>query len=435
MTTTNELLLHWASSGLDALEAQIREGDITPLDVLFGEQESAEICELATASHPGASTSGQRPNIVLLPGIMGSLLQSVQGLVDSLWINPIIFTRGHINLLDMAEDGETDADRRVKIVATGLEMVAYAKIILALHKQANLFLFPYDWRQDMRIAANQLHKALTLWTASNGRRRFTLVGHSLGGVVARTYLALFPEAAQQILERVVLLGSPAYGVIGAVQVLASGNPLTHLAHRIHPGNQGVRLARTVTSVYQILPPPPELFPAEETYPCDFDIYDAAVWQKPGIRQNGLNRSKALYRLLAAAAPQIPIAQIAGYDVATAVALRGTPDALGPVVESQGPNSGDGDVPLWSASLPGAEMYYVRLPHEKLQKDRQVIQAVLDLANGDEADLPHQLDPSRGPVIAARPPILNMDAEAERLRFSFEAGSATGSDLEKLFLTR
>jgi hypothetical protein len=160
-----------------------------------------------------------------------------------------------------------------------------------------------------------------------------------------------------------------------------------------------------------------------------------VWQKPGIRQNGLNRSKALYRLLAAAGPQIAIAQIAGYDVATDVALRGTPDALGPVVESQGPNSGDGDVPLWSARLPGAEMYYVRLPHEKLQKDRQVIQAVLDLANGEEANLPRQLDPSRGPVIAAPPPILNMDAEAERLRFAFEAGSATGSDLEKLFLAR
>jgi pimeloyl-ACP methyl ester carboxylesterase len=432
MTTTNELLLRWASAGLSAFEAQIREADTAPLKTLFGEQEFDQMQEVANA--PRLAVAGrQRPNIVFLPGIMGSLLQSVAGLVESLWVNPLVFTRGRINLLEMAEDGESDADQRVKIVATGLEMVAYAKVLLALRKQANLFLFPYDWRQDVRVSAGQLHEALNRWTVSNGHRHFTLVGHSMGGVVARTYLALFPEVAQQLVERVVMLGSPAYGVINSVQTLATGNSLTQLAEKIHPGNEGVRLARSITAIYQLLPPPPELFPAGEEYPCDFDLYDADVWQKQGIRQNGLSRSEALHRLLAAADPQMPIVQIAGYDVATAVALRGTPDALGPVVESKGPNSGDGDVPLWSARLPAAEMYYVRLPHDKLQKHRRVIQAVLDLANGEDADLPRQMGPSRGPVIAARPPIIDMDAEAERLRFAFEAGSATASDLERLFL--
>jgi pimeloyl-ACP methyl ester carboxylesterase len=370
---------------------------------------------------------------VLLPGIMGSLLQSVEGLTESLWINPLTFTRGHINLLDMAEDGESDADRRVRIVATGLEMVAYAKISLALRQRANLFLFPFDWRQDMRICARGLHQALTRWTAANGHRRFTLVGHSLGGVVARTYLALYPEPAERLVERVILVGSPAYGVISSVRILAAGNNLTQLARIIHPGNEGVRLARSVTSLYQLLPPPPKLFPAGTEYPCDFDLYDATVWGKPGIRQNSLNRSRALYQLLAASSPQIPIVQIAGYDVATPVALRGTPDALGPVVESHGPNSGDGDVPLWSATLPGAQMYYVRLPHRKLQKDRQVLRALLDLAHGGDANLPRQMMPSLGPVVAAAPPILNMDAEAERLRAALESGSATARDLEKLYL--
>jgi len=165
------------------------------------------------------------------------------------------------------------------------------------------------------------------------------------------------------------------------------------------------------------------------------MYDATVWQKPGIRQNGLSRGRALYHLLATSSAQVPIMQIAGYDVATSVALRGTPDALGPVVVSQGPNSGDGSVPLWSARLAGAEMYYVRLPHEKLQKDRYVLLGVLDLAQGGDADLPREMESSRGPVTAALPPIIDMDAEANRLRTAIEEGRATGSDLEKLHLLR
>jgi pimeloyl-ACP methyl ester carboxylesterase len=356
-------------------------------------------------------------------------------LVGSLWINPLVFARGHINLLDMAEDGERDANPRVMTVATGLEMVAYGKAILALSKKANLYLFPYDWRQDIRICAGRLHQALGRWTAANGRRRFTLLGHSVGGVVARTYLAMFPQEAAELVERVVLLGSPAYGSIAAVQVLASGNSLTQLAARVHPGNQGIRLARTITALYQLLPPPRELLPAGVEYPCDFNMYSAAVWAVPGIRQNSLNRGRALCHLLATSSAAVPIIQIAGCDVATAVALRGAPDGLGPVVVSHGPNSGDGSVPLWSARLAGAQMYYVRLPHDKLQKDRRVLTAVLDLANGREADLPRGMEPSHGPVGATRVPIIDMDGEANRLRAAFTRGAATGSDLEKLYLLR
>ncbi|HUW08101.1 MAG TPA: hypothetical protein VM537_00145, partial [Anaerolineae bacterium] len=93
------------------------------------------------------------------------------------------------------------------------------------------------------------------------------------------------------------------------------------------------------------------------------------------------------------------------------------------------------VPLWSARLAGAEMYYVRLPHEKLQKDRNVLLGVLDLAHGGAADLPREMEPTSGPVSAALPPILDMDVEADRLRAALEAGAATGSDLEKLYLLR
>ena len=430
MTGTNELLLRWPGMTLDELEAQLEGPASAAMETLFGAQEVDELREIAAA--PPTRAVGPRPNIVLLPGIMGSLLQSVEGVVDLLWVNPLVFARGLLNRLELAEDGDSDADPRVKVVATGLEMVSYAKIALALRKEANLFLFPYDWRRDIRLTAHMLHQALNRWAAEDGSRRFTLVGHSMGGIVSRTYLALFPQEAEQLVERVILLGSPAYGATNAVQTLATGNDLMQLAHKLNARNHGDRLVQSITALYQLLPPPRELFPADREYPCDFDLYDASAWPKPGIRQNGLNRGKALHQLLATSDPQVPIIQIAGYDLATLVALRGVPPALQPVVVAQGPNSGDGTVPLWSASLPRAEMYYIRCPHAKLQRNRRVIRAVLDLARGDEADLSRQIEPSRAPALVARPPITDMDAEAERLRTAIEKGQLTADDVERFY---
>ena len=431
MTNTNELLLRWPGMTVDDLESQLKGPESAALEVLFGAQEVEEMRELAAA--PLTRAAGPRPNIVLLPGIMGSLLQSVEGIVDLLWVNPLVFARGVLNRLELAEDGDSDADPRVKVVATGLEMVAYAKTALALRRQANLFLFPYDWRRDIRVSAAALHQALNRWAAGDEHRRFTLVGHSMGGIVSRTYLALFPEEAERLVERVILLGSPGYGAVKAVQTLALGNDLMELAHKLNGRNRGDRLVQSITALYQLLPPPRELFPADKDYPCDFDLYDAAAWPRPGIRQNGLNRGRALHKLLAASDPQVPIIQIAGYDLETLVALRGRPDALQPVKVAQGPNSGDGTVPLWSASLSGAEMYYIRCPHAKLPRHRRVIRAVLDLARGGDADLPRRVEPSRGPALVARPPITDVDAEAERLRTAIESGTITADDIEQFYL--
>ena len=271
--------------------------------------------------------------------------------MELLWVNPLVFTRGLINLLELADDGETNANPRVKVVATGLEMMSYAKATLVLRKQANPFLFPYDWRRDIRTAAGLLHQALNRWAASNGYRRFTLVSHSMGGLVSRTYLPppfIPPNGGER--------GGGSGAACGASD--PAGQPGLWDSECCAEPNHGQQLDA-------VGPQAPPFHPPQ--------------WggKRGGIRQNSLNRGKALYQLLAASDPQVPIIQIAGYDQATLIAMRGTPDALQPVVVSHGPNSGDGAVPLWSATLPGAEMYYVRLAHDKLQRDHRVLRAVYD----------------------------------------------------------
>lgn len=433
MANLDDLLRSWSSLAVDGLRQRLLGPDSKALEPLLGREELNELRALA-AVEPSPPAPGQQLNIVLLPGMMGSLLRSVEGLLETLWINPLLFTRGQINLLELAADGVTNAYPRVKVVASGLHTLSYASAVLLFNRRANLFILPYDWRHDLRQAAGLLHEALVRWSESNGYRRFTLVGHSLGGVIARTYLALFPAEAERLVQQVVLLASPLHGAPAAVEALASGHYLTRLADMLHRGNDGQRLLRSLTSVYQVLPPPQDLWPLDTPYPCDFDLYDAPAWCEEGFRQNGLDRARALYQLLATADPQVSVAQVAGYDEPTLVALRGAPDALQPTIVSEGPNSGDGTVPLWSAVLPEGDTYYVRCPHERIQKDRRVCQAVLDLAAGDLPDLPREIEPGRGPLIGADSTPRDLPGEAEQLATDIAEGRASAEDLWRLFLT-
>jgi len=65
----------------------------------------------------------------------------------------------------------------------------------------------------------------------------------------------------------------------------------------------------------------------------------------------------------------------------------------------GADSGDATVPLWSATLPGADMYYVQEVHRDLPKNSDVIDAVVDLTYGRVPDLPDTLPEPKGGCVS------------------------------------
>ncbi len=73
----------------------------------------------------------------------------------------------------------------------------------------DLFIFTYDWRYSVEDSAGSLDSFVRGVRASTGAPMVDIVAHSLGGLVARSFLGRGTEAANA--EHIVLLGSPLLG--------------------------------------------------------------------------------------------------------------------------------------------------------------------------------------------------------------------------------
>jgi pimeloyl-ACP methyl ester carboxylesterase len=392
---TNDLLLRWSNMTLDQIEEEIRSGkEVESAVRLLGAETVAEVQALSFEP-PGPPVED---GVVLLPGIMGSDLSSIRGVTTLVWVNPLLFVQGGGRYLALDTAGERDACPEVEIAPVGLAKICYLRMELALHRAGQLFQFPYDWRRPILHNAGVLRDSLERW-AGGTARKFSLVAHSMGGLVSRAYMARFPEDAAKRVRRLVMLGTPNYGAPNAVDTLFGGNPLMHTVDGLNAANGMVDVVRNLPGVYNLLPAPPETFPAGRAYPAEWNLYHAPSWQVAGIRQDLLDGTSALHHALAKSDPQIPQVMVAGCNLETLVGVglhgaeahlsTGAPALLGERV-GEGAGSGDGTVPLWSALLPGAETYYIQEKHGDLPANRQVIQSVLALLRGEACRLPVEL---------------------------------------------
>jgi len=80
----------------------------------------------------------------------------------------------------------------------------------------------YDWRMDVRLAARQLGEKVQQWKRRylDPEAKVTLITHSLGGLVARYYVERL--GGKEHVERLVMMGIPSYGVVGAFLTLLQG---------------------------------------------------------------------------------------------------------------------------------------------------------------------------------------------------------------------
>jgi hypothetical protein len=234
-------------------------------------------------------------------------------------------------------------------------------------------------------------------------------------------------------KRLIMHGTPHYGAAGTVENLTNGNRMMDLAEKLNDQNQTRRFLLNMPSAYQLLPAPPGLFPSHRPYPANWDLYDAAAWQMEGLRQDYLDLGRGFHEMLAGADPQVETVQIAGCNGDTIVAVERTWDdqpELKLVRQAEGPDAGDGTVPLWSAVLPGATIYYIQEVHRYLPKNKEVIEATLDLVHGGSSDLPTTiLPPDDGWLFFA--PEEPVEVEADRLRQHLEEGTATADELTQL----
>jgi pimeloyl-ACP methyl ester carboxylesterase len=113
----------------------------------------------------------------------------------------------------------------------------------------NFYEFCYDWRRDNRVAARHLKalvdRVLPQWRETTGATdaKVILIGHSMGGLVARHYLEVlegWPNC-----RALISFGTPYRGSLNAVGFLANGYKKLFL--------DLTEMMRSFTSVYQLLP--------------------------------------------------------------------------------------------------------------------------------------------------------------------------------------
>lgn len=428
---TNDLLLRWSNMTIDQIEAEIRAGkDQESAVQLLGPETVAEIRAVSFAP----PDLGSEEAVVLLPGIMGSDLSSIRGVTMQVWINPLVFLDGNARYLGLNEDGTQDAFPEVEMVPIGIARLHYLRMSIALNKAADLFEFPYDWRRPVSYNADVLHRSLERW-AGGSQRKFHLVAHSMGGLVARAYMARHPQAAAQRVKQLIMMGTPNFGATNAIESLFSGNSLMDIVNKLNSANEMKQVVRGFPGVYNLLPAPPEFFPGGNTYPADWDLYHAPTWRTVGIQQRFLDDTFALQKSLAQSDPQLPQTMIAGCNIETLIRIKAdfSDEAVPRLVAEkvkEGADSGDATVPLWSALLPGASTFYIQEKHGTLPANRQVIQAVLALIREQRCALPAALPaPRRFAGVAFD---VQQGSSPEELQARIRSGTADQDDLDQLY---
>ncbi|WP_439655945.1 esterase/lipase family protein [Lentzea sp. HUAS TT2] len=210
--------------------------------------------------------------VIILPGIMGSTLESSRGAVWNTSAGAL--ARGLPNVAgtlarlalpsglgDGGPDpnGHTPADlvRGWSIWPGFHSGPGYGAFVDDLLKRSarsgNVRLFPYDWRLSNRYSAHRLRafveSELSEWRDVSGRRdaKVTFIAHSMGGLVARYYLEVL--GGRELARHLITLGTPYSGSVKAVQLLAGSVPWP-LGRWSEPLREA---ARSMPALWQLLP--------------------------------------------------------------------------------------------------------------------------------------------------------------------------------------
>lgn len=201
--------------------------------------------------------------VIVIPGIIATdLFDDYPLRGDTVW--SILLDREYERIALHPDDLRYEAVEPARVVP-GEAFEIYDDLVKALRHELELradqptpvFLFPYDWRVDIRETAGELaafveevlgRTRLLKHYEPDEVNRVDLVGHSMGGLVITEYLARAGDHAP--VGKVATLGTPFLGSIEAVVKITTGMSL--LGGKV-PRERERKAARTTPSVYQLFP--------------------------------------------------------------------------------------------------------------------------------------------------------------------------------------
>jgi len=337
------------------------------LSAYFGDREYRELAQLARLA---AIRGNERGSIVyVLPGMMGTKLgaKNRQSL-DLVWLHPTAIADG--GLLQLAMPGE------IAVGSAGLMLPGYLKLKLSLEIAGFRCIFhPFDWREDLQILAQAfMHRV-----EHSGAERVMVVGHSMGGLVARAALAL---DTKKRIGKLVQLGAPNNGSFAPVQALRAVYPTVRKIAALDSKHTAEELARkvflTLPGLYQLLPGASAR--ADSQIDCQIDeqadFFDSAAWPQDDMTPDPpmLARARKVRGELPDADERCFLIAGCNQETITGATLRDS------MFEYTVRRDGDCTVPLALAQWSGARTWYVEENHGGLTKHNLALAAIVDILN-------------------------------------------------------
>ncbi len=292
----------------------------------------------------------------------------------------------------IAPDGLIDG---FLVVGRFLKVGGYGALARALQRDLslklgeNLQLFAYDWRRDLRVSTRRLAtKAegwLQAWRNRSGNRdaKIVLVCHAMGAVIARAYADV--ERGWPAIRTIISIGAPFLGSIRALDLLYFGVDFQSYGLPLHDLTS---MARTLTSVYQLLPTYPAIrtFTGEIVSPFDIRI--------PTFEHHKIERARQFHRDLvdwharnraSEGYAQMISKSIVGIGQPTVEVAQLLPNGT-LAIDREAPedaHDGDGTVPRFSAEALSANgfeghWFYVPQTHGMLAADPTVHAHIVDI---------------------------------------------------------
>ncbi len=339
----------------------------------------------------GAARGARAPrgNVVVMPGIMGSELSEYSGSdVDGIWVNPLRLVAGRLGHLRMDDKGRPEFDVR----ASGILKLFYGELVLSLSENWNVQTFWFDWRRDLLESAAELEARMRVWFPENAPVHF--VCHSMGGLVARTFIQAYPLRWSSMWDRdrgrpgalggrLVMLGTPNHGSFAALQVITGLESIVRWLARLdlkHSTTELLSILNTFVGTFQMLPSPLVMKDLEP-------LYHADTYGDLRISQARLDEARAHHERLASVVDPQRMLYVAGYNRPTLHGLTRA-DQLRSSSAYTVTRAGDGRVPHSLGLLEGVPTWYVDSAHAALSLDGRVLGAMEELlSKGTTEQLP------------------------------------------------
>jgi len=319
-----------------------------------------------------------RGRVVVLHGIMGGQLASIDaaGDDDLVWVNVFRLLGGRIGDFALDAAGQP-AKPGLRVETRGL-LDEYIPIVFELGQHWQVLPFAYDWRLDIDKAAAALDQQVRRW--ANGQP-VHIVAHSMGGLVARRFMQLFPQTWNTMKDpdglkrggRLVMLGTPNRGSFAIPLVLTGQEGTVRNLARLdlkHDLAQLLAIVDTFPGSYQMLPSPKLAFGDER-----LRLFEQQTWGGLPVPQALLEKGRRFQEELDAVKDPERLLYVAGYGQPTPCRIR--IDAPGSFSYQQ-TTAGDGRVPHELGLLPEVRTFYVREKHGDLPSNGQVLQGIHEL---------------------------------------------------------